>query len=72
MAIIDFNEESGNAVVEELGENARFIRANVVNYDDMVKAFDETFKLWGQIDFVYANAVRDHAVILGSQKNWEY
>lgn len=57
VAIIDFNEDSGNAVAKELGDHARFIRANVVNYDEMVSAFDQTFKLWGQIDFVYANAV---------------
>ena len=51
VAIFDFAEESGNAVAERLGDRVRFIQGNVVNYNELVAAFAEVFKLWGQIDF---------------------
>jgi len=51
VAIFDFNEETGNVVAKRLGEQAKFFQGNVVNYDDVKAAFDQTFKLWGQIDF---------------------
>jgi NAD(P)-dependent dehydrogenase (short-subunit alcohol dehydrogenase family) len=51
VAVFDFSEEAGNAVAERLGERVRFIKGNVVVYNELVAAFDQVFKLWGQIDF---------------------
>jgi NAD(P)-dependent dehydrogenase (short-subunit alcohol dehydrogenase family) len=51
VAVFDFDEKAGNAVTKRLGEHVHFIQGNVVKYDELVAAFDSTFKAWGRIDF---------------------
>jgi len=53
---VDFNEQTGKSVQERLGSQVVFIRGNVTNWDDQAAAFVATFKKWGRIDLVWANA----------------
>jgi NAD(P)-dependent dehydrogenase (short-subunit alcohol dehydrogenase family) len=51
VAVFDFDEKAGNAVAKRLPGRVHFIQGNVVKYDELVAAFDSTFKTWGRIDF---------------------
>lgn len=57
VAVFDFEETAGKALAKKLGERVLFIKGNVIKYDELVAAFDQTFKHWGRIDLVFANAV---------------
>jgi 15-hydroxyprostaglandin dehydrogenase (NAD) len=56
ITIVDFNEETGKAVAEKLGPPVFYIKGNVARYEDQSAAFVATFKKWGHIDLVWANA----------------
>lgn len=49
VAIIDLSEENGNALVEHLGEQAIFIKANVTNEEEIQTALTETVNKFGKI-----------------------
>jgi NAD(P)-dependent dehydrogenase (short-subunit alcohol dehydrogenase family) len=51
VAVFDFDEKAGNAIAKRLSERVHFIQGNVAKYNELVAAFDSTFKLWGRIDF---------------------
>ncbi|KAJ5091560.1 hypothetical protein NUU61_006430 [Penicillium alfredii] len=54
---LDLQQEAGDALVESLGQdNAMFVRTNLAKYEDQVHAFRETFRRWGRIDALCANA----------------
>jgi 15-hydroxyprostaglandin dehydrogenase (NAD) len=56
ITIVDFNEQTGKSVEERLGSQVVFIKGNVTNWDNQAAAFVATFKKWGRIDLVWANA----------------
>lgn len=56
ITIVDFNEQTGKAVEEKLGSQVYYIKGNVTKWDDQAAAFVATFKKWGRIDLVWANA----------------
>lgn len=56
IAIVDFNAETGEGAAQKHGEQVLFIKGNVADYDDQAAAFVTTFKKWGHIDLVWANA----------------
>ncbi|MET3682875.1 NAD(P)-dependent dehydrogenase (short-subunit alcohol dehydrogenase family) [Alkalibacillus flavidus] len=59
VVIADLDEEKGQAVVDELkgnGTEAAFHRVNTTKEDDVVSAFDDAAKTFGQIDIVFNNA----------------
>jgi len=56
IAIVDFNEETGKAAEAKLGSQLFFIKGNVAKWEDQAAAFVATFKKWGRIDLVWANA----------------
>lgn len=56
VACFDIQEESGNAVVDELGINAAFFRCNVCDYDEQAEAFTQVWTKWGRLDAFLANA----------------
>jgi NAD(P)-dependent dehydrogenase (short-subunit alcohol dehydrogenase family) len=41
VVLADLNEEDGNAVADELGERATFVKVNVTNPEDVQRAIDE-------------------------------
>jgi 3-hydroxyacyl-CoA dehydrogenase / 3-hydroxy-2-methylbutyryl-CoA dehydrogenase len=51
-AILDLNEERGNALVEELGENAIFFKVNVTSEEDVQTAIDQTIAQFGGFNTV--------------------
>ncbi|MEW9050593.1 MAG: 3-hydroxyacyl-CoA dehydrogenase [Neobacillus sp.] len=51
-AILDLNEERGNALVEELGENAIFFKVNVTSEEDVQTAIDQTIVQFGGFNTV--------------------
>jgi NAD(P)-dependent dehydrogenase (short-subunit alcohol dehydrogenase family) len=53
--LVDLNASTGNDAVSSLS-NAHFYKTNVTDYDSLVSAYEEAFKISGRLDFVYANA----------------
>lgn len=47
--IVDLNEELGNALSDELGENALFVKADVCNEDQVAAVMDETVQKFGKV-----------------------
>ncbi|OQV04814.1 hypothetical protein CLAIMM_09642 [Cladophialophora immunda] len=56
VAIVDYNEETGQAVAKACGRQAIFIKANVADYEEIAAAFARTWKEWERLDAVYGNA----------------
>ncbi|KAK2733582.1 hydrolase 76 protein [Myotisia sp. PD_48] len=56
VCIGDVTQSDGSAVANELGENVIFVPIDVTEYDSLSTAFIQTWKKWGRIDFVAANA----------------
>jgi 15-hydroxyprostaglandin dehydrogenase (NAD) len=56
ITIFDFNAETGEAAAQKHGSQILFIKGNVTKYDEQAAAFVSTFKKWGRIDLVWANA----------------
>ncbi|KAH0827733.1 15-hydroxyprostaglandin dehydrogenase (NAD(+)) [Fonsecaea pedrosoi] len=55
VSIIDFNG-AGADIAKCLGEQTFFHQANVASYEAQADVFSQTYKRWGRIDFVFANA----------------
>jgi len=56
VVITDLNEEKGQALAKELGDNAVFIKQNVTSTEDWEKVVAETEKVFGQVDILVNNA----------------
>ena len=57
--IVDYNEEKGQATADEISEKyceALFIKADVSSYEDNLRIREETFKKFGRVDILVANA----------------
>ncbi|OCK82590.1 NAD(P)-binding protein [Lepidopterella palustris CBS 459.81] len=54
VSILDIDEKNGKAAAAET--KGIFNKANVASYDDMAKAYENTWQTYGHIDFVFANA----------------
>ncbi|KAG9665042.1 hypothetical protein KCU98_g5838, partial [Aureobasidium melanogenum] len=54
LTIVDMNVEVGEKLASELG--ALFVKADVTVYDDIANAFARSWKEYGRLDFVFANA----------------
>lgn len=50
VAILDFNEQAGEAVVAELGESTIFVQTNVADEASVVNAIDKTMEAFGAIN----------------------
>lgn len=78
------NAERGAAVAEELGENCLFMRADVVNSEEMQAAVKAAIDKWGRLDVLFSNAgggevswclpmkPTDTSVAKGGPIEWEY
>jgi 3alpha(or 20beta)-hydroxysteroid dehydrogenase len=51
VAILDFNEAKGNSVAEKLGAQVVFIKSNVADWEQLSKAFVQTWEKFGRLDF---------------------
>ncbi|QCR34282.1 glucose 1-dehydrogenase [Lysinibacillus sp. SGAir0095] len=56
VVITDLNEEKGQALVAELGENARFIKQNVASEEDWLIVVAKTEEAFGPINILVNNA----------------
>lgn len=56
VACCDIQEEAGNAVVNNLGDNAVFFKLDVCDYNDQASVFSQVWNRWGRIDALLANA----------------
>ena len=56
VVLTDLNEEKGNAMAAELGENALFVKQNVTSADDWNKVVEEAEKAFGKVDVLVNNA----------------
>ncbi|MGX7107987.1 SDR family NAD(P)-dependent oxidoreductase [Facklamia miroungae] len=56
VVITDINEEKGNEVAKELGQNILFIKQDVTKEEDWKKVIDATMDKWGKIDALVNNA----------------
>lgn len=50
--IVDLNEDRGNSLASELGENTRFIKANVASAEDAQKAVDLATEAFGGLNIL--------------------
>lgn len=56
VVICDVNEEAGNALAKELGNDASFWKVNVVDRQEVQDWIDEVAKRYGRIDVLINNA----------------
>jgi 3alpha(or 20beta)-hydroxysteroid dehydrogenase len=56
VVLTDLNDEKGNALAAELGENALFIKHNVTSADDWATVVAETEKAFGSVNVLVNNA----------------
>ncbi|MGF3065837.1 SDR family NAD(P)-dependent oxidoreductase [Facklamia sp. P12945] len=56
VVITDINEEKGNEVAKELGQNVLFVKQDVTKESDWKKVIDATMDKWGRIDSLVNNA----------------
>ena len=56
VVLTDLNEEKGNAMAAELGENALFVKQNVTSAEDWKKVVEEAEKAFGKVDVLVNNA----------------
>ncbi|QHS23421.1 glucose 1-dehydrogenase [Virgibacillus sp. MSP4-1] len=56
VVIGDIMEEDGQALAEELGENARFVKLDVTKSDDWQQVVTETEKAFGPVNILVNNA----------------
>lgn len=56
VVLTDLNEEKGQALVKELGENALFIKQDVTNEADWTRVIEDTENKFGPIDILVNNA----------------
>jgi 3alpha(or 20beta)-hydroxysteroid dehydrogenase len=56
VVLTDLNDEKGNALVAELGENALFVKHNVTSADDWATVVAETEKAFGPVNVLVNNA----------------
>src|SRR5690606_9856603 len=56
VVLIDMLEEDGARVAKEIGEAARFIRADVSSESDWAMVVEETVKFAGRVDILVNNA----------------
>ena len=50
------SEDKGSALAEGLGENARFIQADVMNEEDIKQTIDYAVSEFGGLDILFNNA----------------
>ena len=51
VAILDFNGPKAKSVAERLGSQIHVIQCNVADWDQLRKAFVETWEKYGRLDF---------------------
>ncbi|KAB2330787.1 glucose 1-dehydrogenase [Cytobacillus depressus] len=56
VVLTDLNDEKGNALAAELGENALFVKHNVTSADDWAMVVTETEKAFGPVNVLVNNA----------------
>lgn len=56
VVLTDLNEESGNALANELGENAKFVKQDVTNAADWERVITETEQAFGPVNILVNNA----------------
>ncbi|MDD4578115.1 MAG: SDR family NAD(P)-dependent oxidoreductase, partial [Anaerolineaceae bacterium] len=56
VVICDVNEEAGQALAQQLGNDASFWKVNVVNRQEVQEWIDEVAKRYGRIDVLINNA----------------
>ncbi len=56
VVLTDLNDEKGNALAAELGENALFVKHNVASADDWATVVAETEKTFGPVNVLVNNA----------------
>ncbi|OAL44217.1 NAD(P)-binding protein [Pyrenochaeta sp. DS3sAY3a] len=56
VAITDVNEKAGELLAGKLGKQSIFVRCDVTSYEQQSKVFEKTWKKWGRLDLVHANA----------------
>lgn len=56
VAVTDLNVERGQALADELGENAAFFRHDVTSLDDWKRVLDETERAFGAVSVLVNNA----------------
>lgn len=56
VVLTDLNDEKGNALAAELGENALFVKHNVTSADDWATVVAETEKTFGPVNVLVNNA----------------
>jgi NAD(P)-dependent dehydrogenase (short-subunit alcohol dehydrogenase family) len=54
--ITDLDEEKGNALADELGDNTAFFRTDVSKEEDVAAMIAEATDRWGSLDCLYNNA----------------
>jgi NAD(P)-dependent dehydrogenase (short-subunit alcohol dehydrogenase family) len=56
VVVADLQADAGSALVEELGDVARFARVDVAVEDDVAAAVDLAVDTWGRLDVMFNNA----------------
>lgn len=62
VVMTDINEQQGEKIAAELGENARFIRADAASLDDWRRVVTEAEATFGPVSVLINNAVSIPAI----------
>ncbi|GAB1441290.1 beta-ketoacyl-ACP reductase [Ignavibacteriales bacterium] len=73
VVIWDVNEELGNQLVAELGENSTFVKVDVTDLDSTTAAAGKTVEKFGTIDILINNAgiTRDASLAKMTAEQWK-
>ncbi len=52
VVLLDLNDERGNALAQELGDNVAFIKTNICNTEDIKQSIDFAKEKFGKIDII--------------------
>ncbi len=73
VVVCDLEQSAIDSVVQELGNGALGVKANILNKDEVENLFEKTIEKYGKVDIVVNNAgvTRDNLLVRLDEKDWD-